>query len=90
MNKETAHEYLPLVQALADGKTIQMRGHDMAGAEWWDDIDEFYFDIKPENYRIKIKPRTWEFWEDSLGNLYPITDTPVAHWNRITVQEVLK
>lgn len=53
MNKENAAQYLPLVQALADGKTIQVNH---AFGEWID-----CFEVKlagePENYRIKPEPR---------------------------------
>ena len=35
MNKDNAKEFLPLVQALADGKTIQFKN-----AEKWVDITE--------------------------------------------------
>ena len=52
MNKENAHLYLPLVQALADGKTVQHR--DDKG--YWYGIGEFSFKDPPDNYRIKPEP----------------------------------
>lgn len=54
MNKSNAAQYLPLVQALADGKVIQVRG-----VECWHDLDSPCFERKPEEYRIKPEPREW-------------------------------
>lgn len=63
MNKSNAAEYLPLVQALAEGKVIQHKGR--AG---WYDCPNPCFDYGPENYRIKPEPR--EVW---------LTAKPVGH-----------
>lgn len=60
MNAENAKDYLPLVQALADGKTLQSN---VSGT--WDDIDEPLFQNSPTTYRIKPEPR--EIW----FNRYP-------------------
>jgi hypothetical protein len=57
MNKQNAHQYLPLVQALAEGKTIQIQ----MNAGWMDvshDVD-LRWDLPPESYRIKPEPREW-------------------------------
>jgi hypothetical protein len=89
MNKENALLYLPLIQALADGKIIQYK-HKHDG---WMDLEDHViigFHDKPQNYRIKPEPRTWEFWEDYYGNLHSITETPLYNLKRITVQEVLE
>jgi hypothetical protein len=48
MTKENAHLYLPLVQALAEGKTVQLS---IAGR--WTDKYEYSFGNDPESYRIK-------------------------------------
>lgn len=61
MNASNAKEYLPLVQALADGKVIQM-------LEWhddWVDMVEISTEIPASLYRIKPEPR--EIWV----NRYP-------------------
>ena len=50
MNKDNALQYLPLIHALADGKTIQHRYGDMS---WRDKNDSIGFGSSPENYRIK-------------------------------------
>lgn len=54
MNKDTAKDYLPLVQALAEGKTIQWMN--MAG-EWHDQIVETSFSASADRYRIKPEPK---------------------------------
>lgn len=55
MNANNAAQYLPLVQALADGKTIQLQ----TGDDWFD-IEETKFNFAPSEYRIKPEPR--EIW----------------------------
>lgn len=55
MNKDTAKDYLPLVQALAEGMIIEHKGR--AG---WYTVDEPSFDFPPEQYRIKPEPK--EAW----------------------------
>jgi len=69
MNKDDAHLYLPLVKALAEGKTIQYN----YGGECWKDYEELAFGHNPCAYRIKPEPR--EVWvncslEGSLGTAY--------------------
>lgn len=51
MNKQNAHLYLPLVQALADGKTVQVYNEDRPTL-WQDSID-VNFGLTPQSYRIK-------------------------------------
>ncbi len=60
MNKDNAKEYLPLVQALAEGKVIQSKF-----ADGWEDLDVVSFDLAARCYRIKHEPR--EIWV----NTYP-------------------
>jgi hypothetical protein len=88
MNKKNAHKFLPLVQALADGKTIQY-----AGANW-EDIEELVFSEydKPKDFRIKpAEPRTFEMWYIG-GCMYPLGafPNPQPDIERITVREVLE
>jgi hypothetical protein len=89
MNKENAKEFLPLVQALADGKTIQY----MWEGGIWCDIDDFIPDEgdMPSDYRIKTEPRTFEMYINEKGVMYPVSDYLPANvvLKRITVQEVL-
>ena len=90
MNKENAHLFLPLIQALADGKIIQ---HKWIDDNWIDLGDvEIAFCAYPEVYRIKPEPRTFEMWLSKGGCMYPLGafPNPQPDIERITVQEVLK
>ncbi len=52
MNKDNAKDYLPLVQALAEGKTIQLK----AFGQWIDlENPDFVYSLK--HYRIKPEPK---------------------------------
>ena len=57
MTKETAAQYLPLVQALAEGKVIQYRSE--FGGRWFIDPNPS-FTLKPEQYRVRPEP--FECW----------------------------
>lgn len=54
MTKETAPQYLPLVQALAEGKVIQLS---VPGSAEWTLLAEPTFQYPPDRYRIKPEPR---------------------------------
>ena len=82
MNKENAHLYLPLVQALAEGKTIQNTSRDKK--EWWD-AETLSFTMPPDHYRIKPEPpKPLDVWvyvnpktnlPDSIG--FIVTEKPL-------------
>ena len=54
MNRQQAKELLPIIQAYAEGKTIQLKAID---GMWYDDEDIVKFDSSPQNYRIKAEPK---------------------------------
>ncbi len=86
MNKENAHEYLPLVQAIADGKIVQVLGGD---GNWY---NSKLINIPPRRYRIKPEPRTFKLYIIDTINGDPVLTThpTIDHrWQQITVQEVL-
>lgn len=56
MNKDNAKEFLPLVQALAEGKTIQYK-HEGYDKEWRDYRNPS-FHHPASYYRIKPEPRS--------------------------------
>lgn len=57
MNKDNAREYLPLVQALAEGKTIQELYYPEKGEESWVCVgNDCSFFRPPHCYRIKPEP----------------------------------
>lgn len=67
MTKENAREFLPLVQAMADGKTVQV--NTIGG---WKEVEAFSFGSHPSDYRIKPEPklRAWTASEVPVGKLY--------------------
>ena len=90
MNAQNAREYLPLVQALANGLTIQ----EDIGKGGWKDFKETHFDMRPEFYRIKPEPRTFEIMRSkSTGEIcsaITYDGRSPAIWEHIMVTEVLK
>lgn len=66
MIREQAAEFLPIIKAFAEGKTIQVLTYDNK----WEDIDEPLFNVPPSNYRIKSEPKYRPFnnieecWEE--------------------------
>ena len=86
MNKENAYLYLPLVQALADGKTLQIE----MGSEW-EDMDDPSFTRPPQDYRIKPEHRVWKVWVDKYGYLQSSGAfiTIPTGWTQIEVIEIL-
>lgn len=54
MNRQEAKQLLSIIQAYAEGKTIQIKAID---GIWYDDEDMVKFDSNPQNYRIKPEPK---------------------------------
>ena len=52
MTKEDIKEFMPLMQAMLEGKTIQL----LDGGKWLD-VYETDFHESPERYRIKPEPK---------------------------------
>lgn len=58
MNRIQAKQLLPIIQAYAEGKTIQVKIQgDSKGTEEWQDVINLDFDIIPSCYRIKPEPK---------------------------------
>jgi len=53
MNASNAKDYLPLVQALADGKKIQK----FSDGDGWEDVRSPSFESPAKLYRIKPEPK---------------------------------
>lgn len=95
MNKENAHLYLPLVQALAEGKTIQYKQDGI-----WKGPLDLCFSLDADQYRIKPNPpRTFERYLNKHTGTMITVDFYIANncaekyyddFERITVQEVLE
>jgi len=61
VNKDNAKDYLPLVQALAEGRVIEHRG-----SGGWYQLNNPTFQDPPSDYRIKPEPR--EIWVNHYEN----------------------
>ena len=89
MNKENAHEYLPIVQALANGKQLQYRDEHGNWSDTWG-IYTPSFEADPTRYRIKPEPRTFEIYVHKHTHKISQLNYSDPNWERITVQEVLE
>ncbi len=94
MNKENAKDYLPLVQALSEGKTLQRK---TSSDSEWADITECAFTFDIECYRIKPEPRRiWVNEYESDGYFYSTkqeaNEKAASNCRRIAVEyvEVIK
>lgn len=87
MNKDNARDYLPLVQALAEGKVIQEK-HSVDSP--WEDCANPDFSWHPGDYRIKPEPR--EIWVNEWdGNGFVVFATEreaTEHANRYGIGHV--
>lgn len=68
MNREQAKKLLPIIQAFAEGKTIQVR----EDIDWCYLGNEADFNLSPQRYRIKPEPKYRSFndaeecWQEML------------------------
>lgn len=68
MNRQQAKELLPIIQAFAEGKTIQVR----EDIDWCYLGNEADFNLSPQRYRIKPEPKYRPFkdkeecWQEML------------------------
>lgn len=68
MNRQQAKELLPIIQAFAEGKTIQFKN----AFGNWIDCDGVLFNYPPKDYRIKSEPKYRPFndaeecWQEML------------------------
>lgn len=66
MNSSNAHLYLPLVQALSEGKIIQ-RDYQYPNGKWQDITFDLIIDLPPDHYRIKPEPRVFYLLENTIS-----------------------
>jgi len=92
MNRQDAALYLPLVQALAEGKTLQYRpvGEDIGSYKYphgkWTDVkddDVYIFRAPPNRLRVKPEPVVIEKW----SKLYANGDVGLAHASKASALE---
>nr|DAR58516.1 MAG TPA: hypothetical protein [Crassvirales sp.] len=68
MNRQQAKELLPVIQAFAEGKTIEFKN----AFENWTNCNEVLFNYPPKDYRIKLEPKYRPFndaeecWQEML------------------------
>lgn len=65
MNRDNAKDYLPLVQAMAEGKLIQFNKNTESEPKWID-VDQFFDSNPVQCYRIKPEPK--EIWVNEYPN----------------------
>lgn len=68
MNKDNAHLYLPLVQALSEGKVIEVNYSSIKSNPDWRVQEELVFNYPPESYRVRPEPRRFWITEYKNGN----------------------
>lgn len=70
MTREQAKELLPIIQAFAEGKTIQVKGPDNRWYDYEGKNCKLKFDSRVQDYRIKPKYRPFknaeECWQEML------------------------
>lgn len=57
MTREEAKQLLPIIQAFAEGKTIQVKVADNRWYDWKEKTDKLNFNSDPQSYRIKPGPK---------------------------------
>jgi hypothetical protein len=55
MKQSEAAQFLPLLKAWSEGKTLQYK----CGCEWYEPHDMLDFNLPISQYRIKPEPREW-------------------------------
>lgn len=64
MNRQQAKELLPIIQAFAEGKTIQVKATDNRWYDYSSKNCKLKFDSNPQKYRIKPKTKYRPFAND--------------------------
>ena len=62
MNRQQAKELLPIIQAFAEGKVIQVKGLNNRWHDYYNnETTQLNFSFDPQNYRIKPEPKYRSF-----------------------------
>ena len=90
MTPEQAEKFLPLIQAVADGKTLQS-----IHGDGWKDIESPITYQSAERYRIKPEPLEFDVWisaeKDHEGFPFVCTCSNMddfPEWRKIRVREI--
>lgn len=73
MKQSEAKDFLPLIQAWAEGKTLQVKCR--ISDKWMDVESNVTFAFDPSSYRIKPEPRTFYAVEYKDGSVAYVHDT---------------
>lgn len=101
MNKDNALQYIPLLQALAEGKTLEFKY-----ANVWKPMKDVSFGYPPDKYRIKPEPAlaygiAYEYQGKTYRNYFDVEKsrdqcfddwkkfTDITDLRKILMQEVL-
>ena len=85
MNHSNAKQFLPLVQAMADGKIIQYKN---SVRNTWDDMEcdgEISFAFPPDRYRIKpeiTQVKGWIIVNRSTGRILGFSDECAMYYSK--------
>lgn len=89
MNREEAKKLLPIIQAFAEGKTVQYKNYE---GKWEDTPDPEWY--SGDKYRIKPEPKyDWAFYvTDGTGILFKkkLTEEEAVKYRRNIDWKVLK
>jgi len=94
INKNNVAEYLPFIQALEEGKTIEVNTGFGENDERWVEISSLNFDRAPRRYRIKAEPPPpREIWGNIYGKgpiyVHPSKDAAIANANLGVVRKAV-
>ena len=92
MNASNAKDYLPLVQALIEGKTLQKNtGFEK---ERWEDVVNAHFSDPPKSYRIKPEPKKQSYrvglFKDDEGIFFTYSIDEIINYNVYETYETKK
>jgi len=89
MTRDKVKQLLPVIQAYAEGKTVQ---HRSSPTSKWHDVgifEEITFMDDPGCYRIKPEPREWTIRPHSMSGEIPVVTGPAID-GFIRVREILE
>lgn len=90
MNKDNAKDFIPIVQELSEGKTIQYNTGTIESPSWTDVADTVFCGSISE-YRIKPAPREWRVMVLARHEIYSLAENEVCPRGEvIRVREVIE
>lgn len=84
MSPDKAAKLAPFINALAEGKTLQVKNR----MNQWVDTTNIALDRSLDQYRIKPQPKRYWLYKDHTG-IFHVNETPMQGDGVIVVEEVL-